>query len=762
MANNNNIDNTISTTNSQIVGNGYVLPSGFNNSRQPGKLANLFNINSDAIYNKYSPKTNNTGLIKFGPKQPFITFTPNTGTKGINALKGTVPSIGAPLQDVERVTKWLFSGTGIIFTAKQFVLQGQNAFNETKIYNPTMPILAAVSRATFGIFPMPTRHLDLSNGFASILGFGSSPIPVATTVAMNNPNVISNTAKLVPNAYKGILRGKSASSGFMSLAQKWSTGPTNTGGGFLGAVGNYIKSGINNIIGTYMPIGQPGIFQYRADEHTYGRMLGAKNKFEITNKDGTNKSGVHQRFFSGIEITNGNKPSSFVRYAPFITDQGISIQNGPVGSINGNPFGIKEYNPNSDDGAQYETYIGIEKWKKNNDINSLEFSDQIVNYAYYIEKTKTNKKTNYFDDRSKFSDQNDYRVKAIQENLQKVIDTLKKPDANANNQKYTLNDTNGYSYSPLPQFSNALGGTFGYTYIDKVTDKKEGTDKKLKYLTPERFKLIKTIDPISGNDPSVNKDYGFSGATRSDKINTLGVLKSDNFGVGKNKFDQYDPNQDDIISFYFYDVVNDRYLPFRSSIRGINETSTAEWNDVSYMGRADKLYTYKGFIRSLSFNFIVNISSIKEFSSTWQRINYFMGLVKPANYTSKNNSNLNDFSRFIIPPLIKFTIGDMYSEQPAVITSVAFSVPEDASWETLNENYSKENDWKYLNNVIHLNNSKNKYAQLPRTIDLSVSMNLLEKEKPIAGGSQFGSSYRSGENYSNIVNGGSFSSKLLI
>jgi hypothetical protein len=180
------------------------------------------------------------------------------------------------------------------------------------------------------------------------------------------------------------------------------------------------------------------------------------------------------------------------------------------------------------------------------------------------------------------------------------------------------------------------------------------------------------------------------------------------------------------------------------------------------MGRADKLYTYKGFTRALSFNFIVNISSIKEFSSTWQRINYFMGLVKPANYTSKNNSNLNDFSRFIIPPLIKFTIGDMYFEQPAVITSIAFSVPEDASWETLNENYSKENDWKYLNNVIQLNNTKNKYGQLPRTIDLSVSMNLLEKEKPIVGGAQFGSSYRSGENYSGIVNEGSFSSKLLI
>ena len=60
MANNNNIDGVISTTNTQLIGNGYTLPTNFNNSRQPGELASLFNANSNVIYNKFSAKTGYT------------------------------------------------------------------------------------------------------------------------------------------------------------------------------------------------------------------------------------------------------------------------------------------------------------------------------------------------------------------------------------------------------------------------------------------------------------------------------------------------------------------------------------------------------------------------------------------------------------------------------------------------------------------------------------------------------------------------------
>lgn len=767
MANNNNIDGVITTNNTQIIGNGYNLPSDFNNSRQPGELANLFNANSNIIYNKFSAKTGQVGLLRFGPRQPFISFNPNTGTKGINALKGAVPSIGAPLQDVERITKWQLTGNGVIFIAKQLVMQGQNAFNETKIYNPAMPILAVASRASFGLIPTPTRHIDLSGGFASLLGFGSSPRPISTTVAASNGNALSNQAKLAPNAYKGLLRGVTATSGFASLSQKWSEGSNNAGGGFLKTVGNYLKSQFNKIAGTFIPVGQPGSFQYRADEQTYGRMLDNQINFYNFKSDGTIPIGVYQRFWSGNEITNNKTPLSYVRYASFIKpDEGIDISSGNTGKIGNKSFGVINFNSNDSKGSSYSKYIGHDKWVLNgSQVDSLEYSDQVVNYAYYTDKLTKNVQESgkYFSNRSKFNDPTDARVKDINDNLKKVIDGLKKSDINASNQSYELNTSNGYEYTPLPQF-NKDARTNGYDYIDKVTNKEQRLDKQFKYFTAGRFANIRTIDPVPDGTVD-NKHYGFAGSGRSDKINTIGVLNGSDFasnGEGSETGKSYDPTQDDLIAFYFHDLVNDRYLPFRSVFKGISESATAEWNDVSYLGRADKLYTYKGFTRSISFNFTVNISSIKEFAATWQKINYFVSLVKPANYTAKNKTDLLTFSRFIIPPMVNFTIGDLYVEQPGLITSIGFSVPDDAAWETLNEVYANGKDWTYLNNVIKWGGSTNKYAQLPRTVDFSVSMNLLEKEKPIVGGSHFGSAYHSDPYYQTVVKKGTFSSDLLV
>ena len=139
-----------------------------------------------------------------------------------------------------------------------------------------------------------------------------------------------------------------------------------------------------------------------------------------------------------------------------------------------------------------------------------------------------------------------------------------------------------------------------------------------------------------------------------------------------------------------------------------------------------------------------------------------MSLVKPANYTGNGNNDLLAFSRFAIPPMVMFTIGNLYMDQPGVITSIGFAIPDDSAWETLSEEYSADNDWTYLNNVIKWSGSKNKYAQFPRTVDFSVSMNLLEKEKPIVGGAHFGSAYHSDPYYKKLENQNKFSSELIV
>jgi hypothetical protein len=828
MANNNN-DSYVSTFNPQILGAGLTLPSGFNDSREPGELSRLFDVNSNVIYNKLSPKTGYTGLFKFGPRQPFITVNPNEGTKGVNGLKkydSTSFPFASSIQDVERITKWSLTGDGVVFLGKQLLLQSQNPFNETKLYNPAMPILSVVSKASFGLLPTPTRHIDTSGGivgmFTSFLGFGNlTDYAPSGTVGKG---AVSETAKRVSNPYKGLLRGATASDAYTSLQHRWEASSNSFS---LGAsIKNYFKSAFNKIFGGIIPIGQPSSVLYRADEKTYGLMLSNNTNFINYLSNGEEIKGVFQRWWSGKEISNQRTPNKYTRNAPFVKG-GINIFSS--GTINNKQIGIDDFNSQDNKGSRYTMYIGRNKIITSGDPDTYKYSDQLVNYAYYTGDIKTNVIANYFENGTKLPPLNNKKTlfgesvpetnkyfgydvgykktkdefgnvkysdnvgNEIIRKENKEIDSLERSDllseyavytksdfkdSNKQNTKFT-NKTDDAVKSVQSTLNKVIENikTAGYTY------NKEKTYNQFTDVDNIGFNAItyKTKNPFDTKGPNnYNGGYmtnfsnsrkqlidaaegkGFAGSGNPDKINLLNVASIVNGNLVDTNGNVYDSAQDDQIAFFFKDIVNEKYIPFRATVKGLSESLTAEWNDVSYMGRADKLYSYKGFTRSISFNFSVNINSIKELAPTWTRINYFCGMVKPANYTG--NNNYPAFSRFIIPPMIEFTIGDLYKNQSGVITSIGLSIPEDAIWETLIEdganNINSNDNWNYLNGAIELPDSKGKYAQFPNSADISVSINVFEKEKPIMGGSHFGDNKRD-VNYKNLVTSGKFSENLL-
>ena len=739
MANLNNLESPapLSTTNTQIIGAGYTLPSGFNNLREPGELSVLYAKNSDAIYNKYKLETNNSGLLRFGPRQPFITVNPNNAKKGVNGLKrfeSRALPIGSALQDVVRVSKFSVSGNGVIFLGKQLVLQGLNTFNETKIYNPLMPILASTSIASFGIIPSPTRHIEPNlGGVLGALGLGA----VSNALGLNKPTPPKGTvgAGALPSINKaggkGLIRGSTATNANKNFQNTWGGGKS---AGFLSGVGNFFKS--STLFGAFIPVGQPNKEKYKVGEKTYNTMLANESVWITGKQDGDQYVGIAQRWWGSTDGTSNSTPSTFLRFAPFVSvadskgNAGINFL--VSGNINNKPFGIPWKSSTDPKGSRYGNYVGFGRLLKGGedglDLTTLEFSDQIVNYAYYTGEVKRNLTSPvYFDWGTKKSDKTDPVVEdLINNNLKKLIENLKKEDINASNQKYTLNADpgNGYAYTPISQY-NWESSAIGYDYIDK-------TVKNDKYFSATRFKKSKTLDPVP-NATGENKNFGFSGPQRSDKVNVLKVLS-------KQKFDEeYLKDDSDLIKFFFYDIVNDKYIPFRATVTGINENLNADWTAIEYIGRADKLQSYKGFSRGLSFKFNVIANSIKELLPMWQRINYLVSLTKPANYTQGNQTNSsNIYSRFIIPPLVKFTIGDIYKNQPGVIKSVGLNIPDNCVWETLTEEYAEKNEWSYLNGVIQLNSSLGTYAQFPRECELNLQMDLLEKERPVVGGNNFG------------------------
>lgn len=231
-------------------------------------------------------------------------------------------------------------------------------------------------------------------------------------------------------------------------------------------------------------------------------------------------------------------------------------------------------------------------------------------------------------------------------------------------------------------------------------------------------------------------NYGESASDRIDKFNALKVLNV-------NEDNKKTIEKGDFIPLYFEDLVNKKYIPFRAYLSGLSDQASAEWNSLRYLGRADEVSTYAGFTRTGSVEFMVYALSVEELHPMWQRINYMMGLTKPAGYT-KLGQNSSD--SFIIPTMVKFNLGDLYKNQPVLITDVQVNIPTEGQWELSNNKYSKDKgSYKYLNSTIErtyndANGEKLKVAQYPTQAEISVSMKFLEKRIPQTSNRHFGDS----------------------
>ena len=732
MANLNNLESPskLSTTNTQIIGAGYTLPSGFNDLRQPGELSVLYDQNSDAIYNKYKLQTDSTNpLIKFGPKQPFFSFTPNTGTKGLNSLKkyeNRAAPVGSGPQDILRITKFTISANGVIFATAQTLLQGFNPFPETKIYNPAMPILAATSIASLGLIERPTRFIE-PNGIGALAALGvkgskTNTIPPKGTVGNSNQAALS---KLSLDGGKGFLRAPTAIAGDKSLKTKWVGKQSSSG------IADFFKS--STLFGAFTNQTQPNDPQYRADESTYGVMASSTTVFEQApgTLQHTFDKTVIQKWYAGTQdgtIRKGDpEQTTGVRGRYLRQADGTYLIIGKTGTWNGTKLGKFPtlfgqeigLNPRTDAYEFYYEFYG--KTVGNNITPDQEFknSEMLINMAYYADSKQPYS--------TKFTDKESQSVKDVEDNLKKVLDTIVSA---------------GYTYNGLTstdiinqQFSN--GSYKGYDFIKQLTkdpysQQREESPFNYRGGYLAQFGLNKRKQLL--DDP---KGKGMAGSMASDKINLLTVLNEEDIGLDK----KYNGDNDDIIKFYFHDLVNNKYIPFRATVTGLNENYNADWSAIEYIGRADKLQSYKGFSRTIGFKFNVVANTIKELLPMWQRISYLVGLTKPANYTQGGQNNSNVYSRFIIPPLVKFTIGDIYKNQPGVIRSIGLNIPENCVWETVSEETSAKFDWSYLNGRIQWADSIGKVAQFPRECELVLSMDLLEKERPVVGGANFGDYY---------------------
>lgn len=762
------------TTLSQVQGAGLNLPpnaESFINIRRGGKLETLFlaNGNDNVLYTKNKPQDLYLkGLVR---SQQYIYKNPNEGQRtkigGSRSL-----SVSAAVQDTTRIRRFLGSNAGVKFIGKQLILQGFQPFDETKVYNPASPLIAAIRSASFGLLERPTRHIDTSNILTGLLGgtgltnavsavgqlLGSAPpqpAPPRSSVASaasgglglstltslvgggdNSSRVVTPIAR---DGVKDLLRGNTATNAYNT--PRYQRLVSNAGGNFFSrlvtGVGRFFQN--NTLLGGIIPPKQPWPATYRADEQTYDLMLNAGKLFDPTQtgiagggilsgllnslgfgKKANYSQAVNQRYYGKSKNkTTLNRLIIAQNFPTQATDYTKEI--GVLSKDKNNLLSTKLTKKSISSSGDNNKYSSVVKVDDNN-----EYSDQILNYKTYLDRQSGFKTT--------FSDQQNNKVKDIIENLDRAVDDIR----GANESKYSVNRK---SLQPL-QFAKFSGDgkRIGVNYLNELDPTKLNDPTAKNDTYQGRFRRDETsanrVPTRLGEGPNDRYIYPTNNV---DYVNSLEVLNQQEFDkqyANNDKFGVYGP---DIVKFYFYDIVNQKYIPFNATVKGITDNNNSTWETIEYLGRPDKLYYYKGYERQVSFNFTVNAHSVKELMPMWQRINYLVGLTRPANYT------LQQFGGYMVPPMVQLTLGDFYKNHFVILTSCNVTIPDDASWETIPENASQA--WSYgvnkgiewINSDTIINprgnkaRSKGRFAQFPRTADINIQMNVLEKDRPKTG-----------------------------
>ncbi len=705
-------------------------PRGYPYGPSVGKIAEIWRTNESSLYSRLSPYSNNSkngGLLSWG-SQPFyyVNIDDAGNFPNARASETQVYPLQDSIIDVQRVSKFLVSGKGITFLATQTFLQTGNAFDETRIYNPTSPIVAAGMGLTMNS-ARPQRFIDTSGGIGGIAQslLGGAGSLLAGGSAINPPSsTVGRSALPTLNAStdgKGLLRGGDANRGLASFKSKWvpSQGGTST---FMSVVSGLVSGLFSNFI----PDTQKNV-QFRSDEGSYGIMISAGDpRFSYIGVNG-NTYGFGQLWIAGAQGTSGirkngeypNKPTRIFAQAQnggtnvtFVEVTQGDLSNSNIPTVGDVGYSATPSTDANSPGYRYGDVVGV------NTPNGKEFesSDVAFQYKYYADNAQR------FPTKDPEAPKKDDRGNLAQ-SLTNILNDIKA--------------ASGGTYNTVTADGTILrNSSTQYNYTRNFQTRNPGqvpNQYQFGFLKAYRDSGVKLVsDDIAAGGNSL----GLPTAGYNDTINSLGVLDT--------KDGDWSPFEDDIIALYFYDVVNDKYIPFRAAVKGISESGNASWEEMAFIGRADKVYSYGGFSRNLSFNIQVVISSLKELAPTWQRINYLMTMYKPSNYTQKASSTGGDlnFDRFIVPPMFMLTMGDLYRDQPILIQSVTMTIPDDAAWETLNEANSG-NTWNYMANKIQ--SSGHLFGQVPREVELGVTVYLLEKERAVVGGANFGHAPRTEE-----------------
>ena len=136
-------------------------------------------------------------------------------------------------------------------------------------------------------------------------------------------------------------------------------------------------------------------------------------------------------------------------------------------------------------------------------------------------------------------------------------------------------------------------------------------------------------------------------------------------------------------------------MHFRAFIDSFSDSYDADWKTIEYMGRAEKFYKYNSFDRKISMAFTIVAQSREEITAMYDKLNFLASSLAPEYLDSYT-------SGYMAGNIAYITLGDYLHEQPGIITSLTYDVPEEATWEIGIDDEGNDLDVNDVRKVPHM------------------------------------------------------------
>jgi len=279
--------------------------------------------------------------------------------------------------------------------------------------------------------------------------------------------------------------------------------------------------------------------------------------------------------------------------------------------------------------------------------------------------------------------------------------------------------TNTYKLASQPSIDGVY--TFDNSLFSQQTPFVERKSTILSGLTDYRQTINESGNPVLPETiyADFNREYTYKTSTTYYRLIDPSKLKDPNNSVSIDEVNASSPTNElnastddlfnsDLIKFFF-EVIdptstsnNSDYLFFRAYLNSIGDGFKSEWTPYKYIGRAENFYKYAGFSRDVSLSFIIYAHSRAEMKPLYQKLNALVGTTAPR-YNLDNGYMLGNF--------VRLTVGTYFNSVPGIINNITLKPSFEAGWDINRDTFGnpiKQEDDIYL-------------GQIPRMIEVDMT-----------------------------------------